>query len=48
MSPVRQQIARDALAQSAHESYSWDAVADAVVSAATGHLDALPSFEALG
>ncbi len=48
MSPVRQQIARDALAQTAHETYSWDAVADAVVSAATGHLDALPSFEALG
>ncbi len=48
MSPARQGLARDALAKAAHEAYSWDAVADAVVSAATGDLGALPSVENLG
>ena len=37
MSPVRQRTARATRSrQTAHERYSWDAVADAVVSAATG------------
>jgi hypothetical protein len=48
MSPVRQNLARDALARAAAEAYSWDTVADQVVSAATGDLDALPSVEKLG
>ncbi len=42
------EVTREGLATVASQCYSWGAVADAVVAAATGGLDTLPPVEALG